>query len=98
MSTAPASAYVVVHDVAASWHDYQRLAGLVGDVSTPGLLLHAAGPTPDGIRTVDVWRDETTWRHHRDRWHAALHVFDTPAVVREFAAAHLVTSTEEDSR
>ena len=93
VTSIPVSAYVVVHDVAASWHDYERLASVVDDdATTPGLLLHAAGPTDEGFRTVDVWRDETTWRQHRDRWHTAFHAIDTPPVVRELTAARLLTS------
>jgi hypothetical protein len=98
MSTAPPSASVVVHDVAASRHDCRRLAGIVGGGATPGLLLHAAGPTAEGFRTVDVWRDETTWRHHRDRWLGALEALDTPPVVRELAAARLLTSDSPGPR
>jgi hypothetical protein len=99
MATAPTSAYVVVHDIAASWHDYyHRLARTVDDTTTPGLLLHAAGPTDEGFRTVDVWRDECTWQHQRDRWLAALHPFDTPPVVRGLSSAHLVMSHPPTSR
>ena len=79
----PPRAYVVVHDVAASWHDYGRLAGVVDRAATAGLLLHAAGRTDEGFRTVDVWTDEASWRHHRERWDAALHDIDTPPAVRE---------------
>ena len=47
---------VVVQDVAAPWASYLELAGEVGPGSVPGLILHAAGATEDGYRTVEVWR------------------------------------------
>ena len=92
MTSTASSAYVVVHDVAASWHDYERLAGVIDSTATPGLLLHAAGRTEEGFRTIDVWQDRATWRHHRDRWDAALDAIETPPVVRELDATH-VTGT-----
>lgn len=82
-------AFAVVYDIAASWQDYHlvREAGLEGSV--PGLILHAAGPTQDGFRTIDVWASEDAWQAYRPRLR---HIFDhlaEPPVVRELRVGHL---------
>jgi hypothetical protein len=58
------SAFAVVYDVAASWEAHATTTP-APDVDAPGLILHAAGPTDDGIRTIDIWESETAWNHHR---------------------------------
>lgn len=83
------TAFAVVYDIAASWQDYHliREAGL--ENSVPGLILHAAGPTQDGFRTIDVWASEGAWQAYRPRLR---HVFDDlaePPVVRELHIGHL---------
>jgi hypothetical protein len=58
-------AYAVVQDVPASWTDYEALAGIAGP--TPkGLILHVAGPTDEGFRTIEVWES----REACDLYHA----------------------------
>ena len=56
----------------------------------PGLILQAAGPTQDGLRTIDVWACEADWHRHRPR---LAHAFDdlvVPPVVRELQIGHLI--------
>lgn len=57
--------YAFVEDIAASWEEYGRLAAaLEGGPAPKGLLLHAAGPTDEGIRIVEVWESEEAWVAH----------------------------------
>jgi len=59
-----ATAFAIVHDVAASWHDYHRVRQAIRGTTAPGLILHAAGPTQDGFRTIDIWASEAAWHRH----------------------------------
>ena len=61
-------AYAVVQDVPASWADYQALAG-IDDPAPAGLMLHVAGPTDEGFRTIEVWESREAchlYHAHRD--------------------------------
>ena len=83
------TAFAVVYDIAASWQDYHRVREAGLENSVPGLILHAAGPTQDGFRTIDVWASEDAWQAYRPRLR---HVFDDlaePPVVREMRIGHL---------
>jgi hypothetical protein len=90
--TRPA-AYVVVRDIAASWASYPSW-GLARDgEEVPGLLLHAAGPTDEGVRTVEVWSSPEHCRSH-DEAHgpgvpAGLAV---PPTERALVVLHLATA------
>jgi hypothetical protein len=58
--------YAVVQDVPASWNVY--LLGAPRHEQMPaGLLLHAAGPTDEGFRVIDVWESQADWEDFRDR-------------------------------
>ncbi len=57
--------YAVVHDLPASWHDYERLSATAIEPVPVGLILHVAGPTDEGIRFIEVWEGERTWEHFR---------------------------------
>lgn len=54
--------YGFVQDVAASWERYQQVT--VGLLEPPpaGLIIHIAGPTEEGVRTIDIWESEQAWR------------------------------------
>jgi hypothetical protein len=85
--------YAFVEDIAASWEDYGRLAAALESGRTPkGLLLHAAGPTDEGIRIVEVWESEEAWTAYLDD--RAPDPVDTrphpPSVRRELHARHVV--------
>ena len=57
--------YVFVQDVAASWEHYARFAEALAEPPS-GLILHAAGPTDEGFRIIDVWESEEAWRRFAD--------------------------------
>jgi hypothetical protein len=57
--------YAFVQDVAASWHLYERVAAVLGDSAPPGLIVHIAGATEDGLRIIAVWEDEDSWDQFR---------------------------------
>jgi hypothetical protein len=58
-------AYAVVRDVAASWEQYQPVAAAMGEPAPAGLILHVAGPTDEGFRTIDLWESEQAWETFR---------------------------------
>ncbi len=90
MASDPA-AFLVVHDVAASWATYPSCGLALGDGPIAGLILHAAGPTDDGFRTIDVWESEEALRRHEhargNLWPGGLVV---PPVVRSLHVLHLI--------
>ena len=53
--------YAFIQDVAASWEQYQPLAGAIDGVVPDGLIIHVAGRTDEGYRVIEVWEDETAW-------------------------------------
>lgn len=55
-------AYALVQDIPASWEDYERVAGVLIEPVPPGLILHVAGPTDEGIRIIAVWESEQAWQ------------------------------------
>jgi hypothetical protein len=57
--------YVLVQDIAASWAQYQRLAHAMSEPAPAGLILHVAGPTDEGFRTIDLWESEQAWETFR---------------------------------
>ena len=57
--------HATVQDVAASWVEYERVAGAVVDARSAALILHVAGPTDEGVRTIDVWESEAAWQRFR---------------------------------
>ena len=59
--------YACVQDVPASWETYLELVAGRGDEAPPGLLIHAAGPTDEGFRMIDVWESKAAF----DRFHDA---------------------------
>ena len=84
-------AFAVVHDVAASWEDYGRVERAMAASPRAGLIVHAAGSTDEGFRTIDVWDSEDAWcRFRADRLHHALDGVLAPPLVRELQVRHLV--------
>jgi hypothetical protein len=86
--------FAVVCDIATSWDGYVETVA----VAAPGLILHAAGPTDDGVRTIDVWESELARDRHRHsgtqrRSEAAL--VQAP-VLRELHVRHLVHPAAAD--
>jgi hypothetical protein len=85
--------YAVIHDVPASWERYEVLGRIVSR-SVPGLLLHVAGPTDEGVRIVELWVSEAAWRAFAPTLEAGLRSLDPDlpphAVVRDLRARHVV--------
>ena len=55
-------AYVIVEDVAASWAQYEQFAAALPEATPEGLIVHAAGPTDEGFRIIEVWESQEAWR------------------------------------
>lgn len=88
-------AYAFVHDIAASWKQYERVASRLTDPTPDGLILHLAGPTDEGFRIIAVWNSEQAWQlFHAERLQPAVAALGGPArpepTFRALHAAHLV--------
>lgn len=57
--------YAVVQDIPASWEHYQPLAAAIAECVPEGLILHVAGPTDEGFRTIDIWETQEAWELFR---------------------------------
>ena len=87
--------YAFVQDIAASWHDYRRVAAALVEPAPAGLILHAAGPTDEGFRIIAIWETETAWQRFRaGRLAPAIASLGGPArpepTFRDLRPAHLV--------
>lgn len=83
------AAFAVVSDVAATWHDYDKMRPET-DRKVPGLIVHAAGMTSEGFRTIDVWASRAAWKRSRLEVEPAVEGLLAPPVVRELHVDHLV--------
>lgn len=92
------TAFAVVCDVAATWHDYHPIRRAVDGSAVSGLILHAAGPTDEGFRTIDVWACEDAWHRYRLRLGQAFDHLAMPPAVRELRVGHLVSSPTASDR
>lgn len=91
--------YAFVQDIAASWHDYQQVAASLVEPAPTGLILHAAGPTDEGVRIIAIWDDERAWQRFRsERLEPAIASLAGPArpqpTFRDLHPARLVVSSE----
>src|SRR5438094_7283143 len=69
--------FAIVQDVPASWEHYGRLAAAICDPVPDDLILHVAGPTDEGFRTIEVWETRQAW----DRCRAARLGFVPPGLI-----------------
>jgi hypothetical protein len=53
--------FAQVLDVPASWATYVAMATFLGDDVPDGLLVHAAGRTDEGFRTIELWSSKGAW-------------------------------------
>src|SRR3954470_3085119 len=84
-------AFAVVHDIAASWEDYMAGRPALDAGGVPGLILHAAGPTDEGVRTIDVWESQDAWMRRRAGWlGSVLDELPRPPAVRELSVRDLL--------
>jgi hypothetical protein len=58
--------HAVIRDVPASWEHYASFAGALGDPVPVELILHVAGPTDEGFRTIEIWASREGWQRHCD--------------------------------
>ena len=58
-------AYAFVEDIPASWEQYGPVDAAIAERVPEGLILHVAGPTDDGVRTIDVWESREAWLRFR---------------------------------
>jgi hypothetical protein len=80
--------YAVVRDVPASWEHYPLLAAAIADPVPAELILHLAGPTDEGFRTIEVWETCEAWQRWCDDRPADAFAksLSAPATLREFDA------------
>ena len=94
--------YVIVHDVPATWEQYDHVLRPLIESTPEGLILHAAGKTDEGYRTVDVWVSEDAWKRFRREWLADVrHGAGLETVgsrFRDFSPDHLVISASVEEK
>ena len=92
--------YAFVNDVAASWEHYQSFAKAFAGPVPEGLVLHAAGPTDEGFRIIDVWESEDAWERFRaDRLGNDVETGAyAPPTFRALQATHIVRGNAPDRR
>ena len=90
--------YAVVQDVPASWEHYASYAlALEGDVPA-GLVVHAAGPTDEGFRMIDVWESRAAWHRFRtERLEPVSRTLPRQPVSRELELEHVVVGASDGS-
>ena len=86
--------YACVQDVPASWETYLGIVEGLGEAPA-GLLIHAAGPTDEGFRMIEVWESKAACdRFHRGRLRALGDDDGDPPnlhrTIRELAVEHLL--------
>ena len=69
--------YAIVQDVPASWAHYAATAAGMCDPLPDGLILHVAGPTDEGFRTIEIWETREAW----ERCRAARSAVPTPSLI-----------------
>jgi hypothetical protein len=87
-----------VQDVASSWDQYERVTAPLMDPAPAGLILHLAGPTDEGFRTIELWESEQAWqRFQAERLAPAIAALGGPArpesTFRRLRPAHTVIGT-----
>lgn len=91
--------YALVQDVPASWERYQSLAAAIAEPVPAGLILHVAGQTDEGFRTIEVWETREAWERFEAGLHARGVVLDQGALVaptlRELDVLDLVRPAED---
>lgn len=88
--------YVIVHDVPATWEQYDQSLRPLVEPPPEGLILHAAGKTDEGYRTVDVWESERAWERFRERLPSgpADGALATETQSRAFSPQHVVVAAD----
>lgn len=82
--------YVIVHDVPATWEQYEEVLRPLVEPTPEGLILHAAGKTDEGYRTVDVWESKAAWERFRERSTFDLGLATVETRARDFNPEHVI--------
>ena len=90
--------YAVVQDVPASWEHYASFAAALDGPSLRGLVVHAAGPTDEGFRMIDVWESRGPRGSLPDRrLEPVSRSLPRPLVSRELELEHVVLGASAGS-
>lgn len=85
--------YALVNDLAVSWATYEEVVAPTLSELPEGLIVHAAGPTDEGVRMIDVWQSELAYRAFCEEQLAPLLArrpgSPTVSVFRDVAVCHL---------
>jgi hypothetical protein len=89
--------YAFVQDVPATWDTYGALAKTLSPDCPEGLVVHAAGPTDEGFRMIEIWDSRETWDRFRDERLSKILKSLTcgtrmQPTYRELQIAHLITA------
>ena len=91
-------AYAVVHDIACSWYEYERVWEELLEPLPPGLLVHVAGPTDEGVRLIHIWAgDHAGTDAQPDRLTTVIANIRRRTASRDFRPVHLLIN-EQASR
>jgi hypothetical protein len=87
--------YAFVQDVASSWDQYERVTAPLMHPAPAGLILHVAGPTDEGFRTIELWESAQAWQGFQaERLAPAIAALGGPTrpepTLRRLRAAHTV--------
>jgi hypothetical protein len=90
--------YAFVQDIPASWEHYDSLGAALADPVPAGLILHLAGATDEGFRTIDLWETRESWARFRDEQLALLSVAlpsltSAAVTLRELRTLNIVLDT-----
>lgn len=88
--------YAIVRDVPASWDRYEALGAKLSSAVPRGLLLHVAGPTDEGFRTIDIWTSREDYESFRDGDPAEVSAL-APATLRALDGVSLIRGTQPGS-
>jgi len=87
-------AYGLVRDLPLSWEQYERIERHRVDPVPPGLIVHLAGPTDEGVRVIDIWDSERSSHiaenDRTDRFAALRRPPRPEPTVRDLHGLHLV--------
>jgi hypothetical protein len=90
--------YAVVQDVPASWEHYASFAVALDGEVPAGLVVHAAGPTDEGFRMIDVWESRAAWHRFRtEHLEPVSRTLPRPLVTRELELEHVVLGASAGS-
>jgi hypothetical protein len=74
-----AMAYATVMEFDVDLDTHRKIIEAVGDGAVSGLILHAAGPSEAGIRSIDVWETkEDSEQFFVERLTPAMAALDIP--------------------